>query len=438
MDPEFSVELQRRRTEVVNKLGGGLLVLFSAPVQLRNGDVEQSYRQDSDFYYLTGITEQECALVLSGKTGLVLFVRERSREKETWEGRRMGTEGATAEYGAKFSHPISELGDKLIDYFEDQASVHYFIAQDRVWDHMVLDALNGVRSRRRKRVKAPVQLVDAREIVHELRLHKSIFEQKKMSDVARLSADAHCLAMQQCHADMMEWELQNVVESEFRRQGAERLAYDSIVGGGDNATFLHYRENNRRMLAGDLVLIDAGAEKAYFAADITRTFPVSGRFSPVQARLYQGVLDAQTAAIKRSIVGATLDDVHDAAWQVLRATIEHEQLIDADDLKDEELVKKRVNRFYMHRTSHYLGMDVHDVGAYFDGSSPRTLQVGVVITVEPGLYFAIDDETVPIEFRGIGIRIEDDVLITEQGPVILTDAAPKTIEAIEALCRAAS
>lgn len=435
MDQEFSVELERRRAETVAALSSGVLVLFSAPVQLRNGDVEQSYRQDSDFFYLSGVTEPESALILSEKTGFVLFVRERNREKETWEGRRMGLEGATLEYGAQLAHPISELSEKLTDYFEDQTSVHYLIGQDRAWDHLILDALNGVRMRRRKRVKAPIQLVDAREIIHEMRLHKSAFEQKKMSEVAQLSADAHCRAMKECRAGMMEWELQNVVESAFRKQGAERLAYDSIVGSGDNATILHYRENNCGMKDGDLVLIDAGAEKAYFAADITRTFPVSGRFSPAQARLYQGVLDAQTAAIERSVVGATLDEVHDAAWQILRATLESEQLISADELRDEEQLKKRVNRFYMHRTSHYLGMDVHDVGAYFEGKSPRALQAGVVITVEPGLYFASDDETVPPEIRGIGIRIEDDVLVTDDGPYVLTSGVPKTIEEIEALCQ---
>ena len=434
MDPEFSLELERRRTQVQKSLGQGVLVLFSAPVHLRNGDVEHSYRQDSDFFYLTGVTEPESALLLSEATGLVLFVRERNREKETWEGRRMGVEGAVQSYGAKSAHPINELASRLADYFEDQSSLHYLVGQERSWDHLMLDAINAVRGRRRKRVRTPHQIVDARVILHEMRRIKSSFESAQMFEVARLSADAHVKAMQACRPGMMEWELQNVVETEFRRQGAEGLAYESIVGSGENATILHYRENNRRMIDGDLVLIDAGAEKSCFAADITRTFPVNGVFSQIQARLYQAVLDAQTAAINQTVTGATIDQVHEAAWAVLRDALRKEELVTDEDWADEEKVKKRVNRFYMHRTSHYLGMDVHDVGPYYDGKTPRALSPGVMITVEPGLYFAPDDETVPEAYRGIGIRIEDDVLVTENGPRVLTDGVPKSIEGIEAMC----
>lgn len=429
-------ELEQRRARVIQALEGGVLVLFSAPVHLRNGDVEHSYRQDSDFFYLTGLVESECALVLSESSGLVLFVREKNRERETWEGRRTGVEGAVNTFAARLAHPITELAERLPDYLEDQPVVHYLIGQVRQWDHVLLDALNAVRARRRKRVATPPLIGDARRIIHEMRLHKSSFEQEKMAEVGEISAHAHAQAMRLCQPGMMEWELQNVVEVEFRRRGALDLAYDSIVGSGENATILHYRENARRMKDGDLVLIDAGAEKDLFAADITRTFPVGGRFTPTQARLYQIVLNAQLESIERTVSGATLDDIHEAAWAVLRDGLVEEGLLSAEEIADQELQKKRVNRFYMHRTSHYLGMDVHDVGSYYDGKEPRVLSPGMVITVEPGLYFAIDDETVAPEYRGIGIRIEDDVLVTEGRPRVLTEAAPKTIEDIEALCQA--
>jgi Xaa-Pro aminopeptidase len=324
----------------------------------------------------------------------------------------------------------------LPDYLEDQPAVYYLTAQERAWDHTILDALSAIRARRRKRVAPPPVISDARLIVHQLRLYKSAFEQSKMLEVGALSAEAHARAMRACRPDMMEWELQNVIEFEFRRRGGLCLAYDSIVGSGENATILHYRENNRRMQAGDLVLIDAGAEKDYFAADITRTFPVSGRFSPVQARVYQIVLDAQLRAIESTVEGATLDHIHDVAWNVLKDGLIAEGLVSAEQQADAEQLKLRVNQFYMHRTSHYLGMDVHDVGAYYDGKSPRPLARGAVITVEPGLYFAVDDESVPAEYRGLGIRIEDDVLVTEQGPQVLTEQAPKTILAIERMCQA--
>ncbi len=434
MESAFRAELSQRRSDVLKQLEGGVLVLFSAPVHTRNGDVEHTFRQDSDFFYLSGIEEPECALVLSEATGLVLFVRPKNRERETWEGRRMGVEGAVDEYGANAAHPVSELETRLADYLEDQPIVHYLIGQESEWDRRIIEAVNAVRARRRKRVAAPGTIKDARNILHEMRLFKSDFEQEKMAQVAKFSAAAHCRAMQLCEERMPEWQLQNIVESEFRRLGCQRLAYDSIVGSGENATILHYRENTRTMLSGDMVLIDAGAEYDYYAADITRTFPVNGKFSSLQARVYRAVLESQLAAIDRSVVGATLDEIHDVAWQVLKGFLRNEGLIDDHVWADEEEAKKRVNRFFMHRTSHYLGMDVHDVGSYFEGKDARLLAEGVVITVEPGLYFANDDETVPAEYRGLGIRIEDDVLITQRGPRVLTNSVPKTVEDIEEMC----
>lgn len=450
MDGEFRAELIERRARVREHLRkdgellgcgpkGSALLLFSATVHLRNGDVEHTYRQHSDFFYLTGFEEPESALLLfPEEAGFVLFVRERDREREIWDGLRAGTEGARLEFGADVSHPIGELAERLPDYLEGRRRVFYLLGEEESWDRSVLSALNTVRGRRRRRIEAPSELVDARRLVHEMRLKKSPFEQKRMAEVGSISAAGHRAAMAAVRPKMSEWELQNVVEGVFRQGGSRRVAYDSIVGSGPNATILHYRENQRAMEEGELVLIDAGAEKEFLAADITRTFPVSGSFSPVQRRIYEIVLNAQLAAIDRTKPGATLEEIHDAAFQILKKGIVEEGLLGDAAQGDEKAVDERVRRFYMHRTSHYLGMDVHDVGAYYSASEPRKLEPGMVITIEPGLYFAPDDETVDAAYRGIGIRIEDDILVTENGALNLTAEAPKTVEEIESACRTSS
>lgn len=447
MDDQLRAELAERRTRVRDQLrrdaeraGNGpkatALLLFSAPVHLRNGDVEHSYRQHSDFYYLSGFEEPESALVLfPDEPGFVLFVRERDREREIWDGLRAGTDGARVEFGADVAHPIEELVSKLPDYLEGRRRVFYLLGEEESWDRRVMSAVNVVRGRRRRKREAPSELVDARGLVHEMRLRKTHFEQEKMAEVGALSAAGHRAAMAAARPGMSEWELQNIVEGVFRENGSRRVAYDSIVGSGPNATILHYRENRRVLNEGDLVLIDAGAEKDFLAADITRTFPATGTFSPVQKRLYEIVLRAQLSAIEATRPGITLDEVHDVAFQVLKKGIVGEGLLGSIDTADEKAVNERVRRFYMHRTSHYLGMDVHDVGAYFSESEPRKLEPGMAITIEPGLYFASDDETVDAAYRGIGIRIEDDILVTEDGCRNLTEAAPKSIEEIEAACR---
>lgn len=439
MDAHFEAELKRRRESVRNRLAqpsgelkGDVFVLFSSPVSHRNSDVEYAFRQHSDFYYLTGFEEPGCALLLcSDAPGYVLFVRARNREKETWDGRRVGVERAPSLLGADCAHAIDELDEKLADYFENRERVHFLIGERRDWDQTVIGAMNRVRGRRAKKVCVPSTVVDARVILHEMRLFKSSWEQEAMREVCELTAQGHRAAMKASRPGLSEWQLQDVVEGVFREKGSRRTAYESIVGSGENATILHYRENSRTMLEGDLVLIDAGAEKNYLAADITRTFPVGGKFTPAQARIYQYVLNAQLAAILLCRVGATLQDVHEAAARELRAGLLAEGLL-ATEASEEE-TSERVKRFFMHRTSHFLGMDVHDVSY---GAAARKLGPGMVITVEPGLYFASDDETVPQELRGIGIRIEDDVLITEDQPVVLTADAPKTIEEIEEACRA--
>ena len=409
------------------------LLLFSNPVQLRNGDVEQPYRQHSDFYYLTGLEEPEAAaLFLPGEPGYVLFVRPRNKERETWEGRRIGVDGAREEMGADLAHSIEELDAKLLDYLGDTTALCYLMAEQQQWDRRVLDCVRALANKRRKKSPPLAHLYDARALIHSSRLTKSTFELEKMQEVCELTAGAHLEAMRRCQPGMTEWQLQDVVENQFRAGASRRVAYDSIVGSGDNATILHYRENTREMRAGDLVLIDAGAEKSYYSADITRTFPVAGRFRDIQARIYQTVLDAQLAAIERAQVGATLDDVHEAAFDVIRAWLDKQGLL--GDVADAEARDKRVKQFFMHRTSHFLGMDVHDVGSYYQDGAPRRLQPHMVITIEPGLYFASDDTSVPEEYRGVGVRIEDDIVIEPPGPRILTKAAPKTIAEIESAC----
>lgn len=426
-------EFGGRRQRMLELLGQDVLVLFSMPVALRNNDVEHSFRQHSDFYYLTGFSEPESALVLGRDCGFVLFLRPKDRERETWEGRRVGVEGA-GQWGADAAYPTDELTKRLPDLLEDREGVHFLFGEQESWDQTIIRAVKEVRGRGRRRVGAPTRLQDARALLHLARWRKSELELERMQKAAAISARAHTEAMTACQPGMWEWQLQDVVENAFRAQGARRVAYDSIVGSGCNATILHYRENDRRMLPGELVLIDAGAEWGYYASDITRTFPVDGKFSPTAARVYQGVLDAQLAAIDATRVGTTVERVHEAAWNVLKEALFEWGLMAGVDPADAEDVKKRVNRFYMHRTSHYLGMDVHDVGPYILNKEPVPMEENVVITIEPGLYFAQDDDTVPAEYRGLGIRIEDDVVVRSSGPWVLSANAPKTVEAVEAAC----
>lgn len=424
---------RERRNRVRELLGDDVLVLFSAPVFLRNNDVDFDYRQDSDFFYLTGFEEPEAALVLSaGEPDYVLFVRPRDREREIWDGRRAGIEGAQSVWGASVAFPISELTERLADQFENKNRVHVSWSGEELVDPRIVAALRAVRSRRRKRIEVPRELVDASVLLHELRLRKSPEEIELMMRAAEITSEGHLRAMQECRPGMTEFELQVVVEGAFRRGGSRRNAYSSIVGGGDNATILHYRENDQPLHDGDLVLIDAGAELDYYAADVTRTFPVNGRFSEIQRRAYEWVLRSQEASIAKTQVGSTLDEIHDAAFAVLE-----EACVDLGLVSPEEPDKKKATqKYYMHRTSHFLGMDVHDVGAYYRGGKPILLEPGMVITIEPGLYVAREDESAPVELRGLGIRIEDDVVVTSGEPLVLTSAAPKTVEEVERACGA--
>ncbi len=419
-----------RRARFLDAIGAGVAVFPAAPVALRNGDVEHPYRQDSDFYYLTGFVEPESVLVLTNahpEHRAILFVRPRDPKREVWDGARAGVEGALA-LGVDAAFPIGELGERLPDYLADVDRLHVRVGRGHPFDREVFAALEAVRKRARQGVRAPTEIVDPAVVLHEMRLRKSEAEVERMRRAAEVTGRAHLAAMRHARAGRHEYEVAAEIHRVFEAQGCERAAYGTIVGSGPNACVLHYRSNARRMEDGELLLIDAGCELDYYASDVTRTFPVSGRFSEPQRRLYELVLAAQEAAIGAVAPGATLDDVHDAAVRVLAAGLIDLGLVSGS--LEEVLAEQRYKPFYMHRTSHWLGMDVHDVGAYHREGKPRPLEPGFVLTVEPGLYVA-PTANVDARWRGIGIRIEDDLLVTADGHENLTADIPKGVAEVE-------
>lgn len=425
----------RRRRRVLDAIAGGVMLLPSAPVAIRNNDVEHEYRQDSDVYYLTGFDEPESVLVLSPERDdpFGMFVRPRDPEREVWDGARAGVDGARADFGADEAHPIDELSEKLPDWLQNTDRLYYAVGRDAAFDRVVFEALRKVRARAKTGVWAPAEIVDPGVLLHAHRLRKAPEEVAAMRRAVDVTAEAHTAAMARTKPGMYEYEVDALLRSVFRRRGSERPAYPSIVGSGENATVLHYRRNDRQMLDGDLLLIDAGCELDYYASDITRTFPVNGKFSAEQRAIYEIVLEAQLAGIRATRPGATLDDVHDACVRVIASGLVEAGVLEGDveDIVSEQKYKP----YYMHRTSHYLGMDVHDVGSYFDRGKPRPLEPGMVITIEPGIYIAAQSEA-PERFRGIGVRIEDDVLVDAEGADVLSAAIPKTVDDVEHACSA--
>jgi Xaa-Pro aminopeptidase len=428
-----STEFAARRARYLKDMGAGVAILPAAPVSIRNNDVEHDYRQDSDFYYLTGFDEPGSVLLLSTEHAehrTVVFVRKRDKERETWDGPRAGVEGAKELLGADAAFPIEELEQRLPDYLGDVRRLHYRLAQNPEFDAIVFRALEAVRRKARTGVIAPSEIVDLSRDLHELRLHKSSAELETMAKAAAISREAHARAMQVAKPGCYEYEVEAEILRVFRAHGAERPAYGSIVGSGPNATILHHRRNDRLMRDGDLLLIDAGAEYGYYASDVTRTFPVNGRFSDAQRAIYDLVLDAQLAAIERVRPGAAYMEVHDEAVRVLAAGLIRLGLVEGSF--DQVMAEGRYKPYYMHRTSHWLGMDVHDVGAYFTEKRPRELEEGMVLTVEPGLYIAAD-APVDERWRGIGVRIEDDIAVTRTGYLNLTAEIPKQAVELERL-----
>lgn len=429
-----SAFLQRRNTliERMQRAGGGVAVIPTAPEQLRNRDAHFPYRADSYFQYLTGFNEPEAVLVLiaGAEASSVLFCREKNPEREVWDGFRYGPEGACAALGIDAAHAFGEFEPKLADILADQPALWFSLGHDAPFDAHIIATLNTVRAQTRAGKRAPPVIRDVRCELDAMRLIKDAGELDTMRRVATISAAAHLRAMRFVAPGRFEYEVEAELLHEFRRHGCEFPAYTSIVAGGAGACVLHYVDNNRELRDGDLLLIDAGGELSGYAADITRTFPVNGRFSGAQADVYDLVLDAQSAAIAAVRPGATFVEAHDAAVKVLAQGLIDFKLLHGT--LESVITSESYKRFYMHRTSHWLGKDVHDAGEYKHGEQSATLAAGMVLTVEPGCYIRAADD-IPEAFWNIGVRIEDDVAVTVGGCEILTIAAPKTIAAIEAV-----
>lgn len=425
---------KQRRDQLAQAMGpNSVAIIATSSVAMRNRDADYKYRADSSFYYLTGFAEPEAVAVI--ETGndpddylYSLFCRERDREMEIWNGYRAGIDGAIDDYDADEAYAIDLLDEEILSKITHCEALYYRIAENVQFDARVTGWLAKLQQGRQ--FKLPTQLKPLDAIVDEMRLFKTAAEIELMQTAADISAQAHTRAMQSVRPGMMEYALEAELNYIFGQHGCVP-AYGSIVGGGANACILHYVENDQELKEGDLVLIDAGCEYQYYAGDISRTFPVNGRFSPQQKALYQVVLDAQLAAIEQIHVGVSYKQPHYAAVRVLVTGLVALGLLQGD--VDELINTEAYHRFYMHGTGHWLGIDVHDVGEYQVDAAPRPFEAGMVITVEPGLYIAPDDQTVDEQWRGIGIRIEDDVLVTSQGPHVLTAKVVKTIEDIEQL-----
>jgi Xaa-Pro aminopeptidase len=424
-------EYRQRREQLMAKIGSGTAIFRSAPAAVMHNDVEYAYRQDSDFFYLTGFNEAEAVAVLAPhheEHKFVLFVQPKDLEKETWHGYRAGVEGAKELYGADEAFPIAELAEKLPKYLEKADRIYYHFGRDRTFDQTVLNHWQRLMATYPKRGTGPTAVEDSNIILHPMRLVKSETELALMRKAANISVAAHNRAQEFAKPGRYEYEIQAEIEHTFGLNGCTP-AYPSIVASGYNSCVLHYIENNRQMQENDLLLIDAGCACDYYNADITRTFPVSGKFTTEQQIIYDLVLQAQLQAISQVYPGNPYSKIHETAVRVLVEGLMDLKLLVGDI---EEIIKEeKYKPFYMHRTGHWLGLDVHDVGVYQYGENPQVLQPGQVLTVEPGIYISpyikpVEGQPeVPEKWRGIGVRIEDDVLVTLEGHEVLTAGVPK-------------
>jgi Xaa-Pro aminopeptidase len=425
-------EFDRRRKTFVEKMGDGVAVFPSSPVAYRTGDQDFDFRQDSDLYYLTGFEEPESLLVLAPnhKTEKsVLFVRPRNRDREIWEGKRSGPEGAVRDFHVDAAYPIEELGKRIGEYLETSDSLHFaFGANTRVNDLITLE-LKRLSFARRRSDKGGMVIKNPAPLLHEMRLIKTAADIEGMTRAVRVSGEGHIAAMRYTRSGMHEYEIEAIIEFIFHSRGAQWPAYSSIVASGANATVLHYNSNRMRVADDALVLIDAGAEVDYYCGDITRTWPMAGKFSPEQRAIYELVLAANERGISLCRPGVIYNThVHDETVKVLVSG-----LIDLGLLKgslQENLENEKYKEFYMHRTGHYLGLDTHDVGFYKIDGQWRPLAAGMVVTIEPGLYISADSD-VDAKWRGIGVRIEDDILITKDGCENLSEDVPKAVAEVE-------
>ncbi len=423
---------EQRRKRFMSQMHDGVAIFFAAPVRKRNNDVDYDYRQDSDFYYLTGFDEPESVCVLTPSNPVqqfTLFVLPRDPEKETWTGIRNGVEGAVKTFGANRAHTINELSDVLPQLLQNHQRLYYSINRNPEADRIIFSSIDQVGEMHRAGIYPPHEIINPFEILSEMRLIKTPEDSEILQKAVDLSVKGHIAAMKSAQPGKFEYEIQAVIEYVFRSGASTRNGYPSIVGSGPFTCILHYTTNNRKMEDGDLLLIDAGAEFGYFTGDVTRTYPVNGRFSTQQKAVYEIVLEAQKKAIQMVRPGNTFMQVHDVTVEILTEGLVSLGLLNGTT--KENIEKEEYKKYFMHRTSHWLGMDVHDAGKYRKNGEWRVLQEGMVLTVEPGLYIGANDEIEKL--RNIGIRIEDDVLVTTEGPVVLSKACPKEISDLENL-----
>ncbi len=430
---ELFADRRRRLSASLGERGAALF--FSAPEAVRSNDSHFDDRQNSDLWYLTGFEEPESALLLlpgHEKHAVVMFVRKKDRERETWDGFRAGIEGAKERFGADEAFLIDDLDAKLPELFEGRDRLHYGLGLYPDRDAHVVRALGKVKMLAKRGKRAPREVIDPSTLLHEMRLFKRGAELEAVRKACQVSADAHVAAMRATKPGRGEWEIQAEVEYVFKMSGAKSPGYTTIAGSGPNACTLHYVENRRRMEAGELLLLDAGAEVDYYTGDITRTWPVSGRFSGAQREIYDLVLRSQQEVIAMVKPGLPWTAMHEKAVEVLTRGMVERGILEGP--VEKAIADKTFRAWYMHSTGHWLGIDVHDVGAYYaEADQARVLEPGMVFTVEPGLYFAPDAPNVPERYKGIGIRIEDDILVTDTGYEILSKGAPKEPDDIEAL-----
>jgi Xaa-Pro aminopeptidase len=434
-DPALHAARRARAFEEMEKAGGGAMVLPAAEELIRNADNEFPFRQDSDHAWVTGFEEPTgCAVLVArgGERRFVLFVRPRDPEKEIWNGRRAGVDGAKARYGADEAYVVAELDARLPAWLEGAPNLWFRVGQEPAWDARVVRLLGDLRAAARTGKHPPAAIVDPGRILHELRLFKAPDELQRLRRAAEITAEAHMAAMRDGRPGIREYQVQAEIEYAFRRRGGTGPGYGTIVAAGANSTILHYRASDAPLRDGDVCLVDAGGEFELYTADVSRTFPISGRFTMAQRDLYALCLATQKEAIAAVRPGVTVDAVHDLTVRLLTEGLVAMGLLGGP--ADARVQDRSYRKYYMHRTSHWLGMDVHDVGDYYPGGTSRRLEPGMVLTVEPGLYVAADDEQAPKELRGVGIRIEDDVLVTADGRENLTAGVPKEIDEVEAVC----
>ncbi|MBH98363.1 MAG: Xaa-Pro aminopeptidase [Rhodospirillaceae bacterium] len=424
-------EFKKRRQALMDLIGmGGIAVLPAATQRVRSRDVTHSYRQDSDFYYLTGFCEPEAvAVLIPGRSQgeFIIFCRERNREREMWDGIRAGPEGVVDEFGADDAFPVDDIDDILPGLLEQNERVYYSMGISQEFDQRFLGWMNLLHSRRQSG-HAPDELITLDHLIHEMRLFKSAREVRVMKRSARIAEAAHFRAMSACRPEIKEYELAAEFYYEFARHGAE-CSYSPIIASGSNACILHYTNNDDVLKAGDLVLIDAGCEYEFYASDITRTFPVNGKFSAAQRELYEIVYEANRAATNQVQLGNHWNDPHDAALKVITRGLKDIGILRG---RLPTLLKNQAYRpFFMHKTGHWLGMDVHDVGDYKVADQPRLLEAGMVMTIEPGIYVQPDTKGISKKWKGMGIRLEDDVYLSRVGPEVLSDLLPSSADEIE-------